>query len=81
MNVVQIIMKLMCDVHIDPEIFAILIDFSTKLLDGGNEKIQQDFYDYFLVKSSSEHFFAALYTRLSDFTKKIAVISDVERIN
>lgn len=81
MNVVQIIMKLMCDKFVEPKIFAILVEFSTKLLKGGNDKIQEDFYNYFISNSTSENFFAALYCRISDFTEKISVISDSEREN
>ena len=81
MNVVPIIMNIMSDPSIHPDVLSVLIEFSIKLLDGGNEKIQQDFYDYFIVKHSSENFFAALYTRISDFTVKIAVVADSDAMD
>lgn len=75
---VQVVLNLMCDNSIDKSIFGILVHFSTELLSGGNEKIQQDFFDFFLSFQSSEDFFHTIYNLISDFTIKISNISDTE---
>lgn len=48
---------LMCDKETDDLVFDGLLYFTIKLLEGGNEKVQQDFYQYFITMSNSSVFF------------------------
>ena len=68
----NVVLTLMMDIHLEKSIFKALITLSTRLLEGGNYQIQQEFYQYFLTYSNSDQFFA----RISLFLdKKIKQVS------
>ena len=71
MGAVEIVLNLMCKADLDNFIFYILIDFSNKILNEGNEKVQAEFYNFFVNVQSSEKFFSAIYNAITDFTSQI----------
>lgn len=78
-GVVKVILNLMCDKKLDSRIFYILVGLSNKLLSGGNEKIQFEFFEFFVTVQSSENFFRVIYKFIENFTSRIESISEVER--
>ncbi|EAR93357.2 MIR domain protein (macronuclear) [Tetrahymena thermophila SB210] len=59
------LISILCNEQTHPSIFIALINLAIELLDGGNQKIQDGFYEYFLKNLESENFFYKLYSHLS----------------
>jgi hypothetical protein len=53
----RVILNLMCDPETTDDVFMKLVQFATKLLKGGNEAVQKEFYHYFITVSNSELLF------------------------
>lgn len=76
LRIVNIILELMCDKSLEKSIFSILIHFSIKLLDGGNEKVQQDFFNFFTTFPISENFFCRIYSMINDFISFLTMFNE-----
>ncbi|KAL4453083.1 hypothetical protein ABPG74_015314 [Tetrahymena malaccensis] len=59
------LISILCNEQTHPTIFIALINLAIELLDGGNQKIQDGFYEYFLKNSESENFFYKIYSHLN----------------
>ncbi|KAL4497224.1 hypothetical protein ABPG72_019544 [Tetrahymena utriculariae] len=59
------LISILCNEQTHPSIFIALINLAIELLGGGNKKIQDGFYEYFLKNSESENFFYKVYSHLS----------------
>ena len=81
LKIVPIVLQLMCDKDLDRNIFSILVSFAVKLLEGGNSSIQYDFYCYFSIFPSSEHFFYTLHSIILDHISLFAVIKESDSLN
>lgn len=75
-GIVEIILSLMCSKQLDKRIFDVLIGFSNKLLEGGNENVQADFYEFFISMSTSENFFYRVHKMIAEYTQSLDSISD-----
>lgn len=76
LGIVNIILSLICDQKVNEEVFSALISFSIALLEGGNQKVQKDFYDYFVSYRSSEIFFCLVQDWISKHISFSAQLSD-----
>lgn len=76
----KIVLGLMCDRDTEIESFNALLLFAIRLLEGGNEKAQQDFYQFFITMSSSNVFFERLYMMISEYIEKCSYLEDIEKL-
>lgn len=78
----RVVLTLLCDPDIDQDVFVSLLEFSIQLLEGGNIKVQQEFYQYFVSVSGSERFFEKLHRLFTETIAKTANrhIIEVSRI-
>jgi len=53
------------------ELYLHFLIFSSALLEGGNKKIQNSFYNYFTTYPKSEQIFQKLYSIINNFTEKL----------
>lgn len=67
----NVILTLFMDEQLPIKIFHSLISLSNALLEGGNYRIQQEFYQYFLNYPRSEFFFNRLRTVIREKIEKI----------
>lgn len=68
----RVALTLMCDPDLDPEVFMALLDFSIQLLNGGNKKVQLEFYQFFVNVANSEIFFEKIHKLFLSKIDKIA---------
>lgn len=68
----KIALSLMCDRETEPEAFSALLFFSIQLLEGGNQKAQQDFYQYFITMTVSNVFFERISNVITDYSDKFS---------
>lgn len=76
----KVVLGLMCDKEIEDQTLTSLLYFAIKLLEGGNEKIQQDFYQYFITVTSSNAFFQKVYELVNEFIEKLLYTEDHKKI-
>ena len=80
LKLVSVILNLFCQENLEKKIFSALISLSNKLLKEGNEKVQEEFFYYFLSFPESERFFSRLHRSIFEFTNMISTISNNERV-
>ena len=76
----KIALGLMCDRETQPEAFNSLLLFSIQLLEGGNQKAQQDFYQYFITMTVSSVLFERIALIITDYTEKNSTYDKYERV-
>lgn len=64
-NVTKTILFFLCNKTLPQIIYKSLINLSIKLLEGGNNDVQANFYDYFVSTQNSENFFQVLYNMIN----------------
>ena len=67
----NVILGLICDRDTEEVAFNSLLFFSIKLLEGGNEKVQQHFYQFFITMTSSSVFFERVVRYINHYIEKI----------
>lgn len=80
-QIIPIILDLMCEKKLEKRIFTILVHFCIKLLEGGNENIQNDFYNYFTLFSKSENFFFRLHIMIKEHTSLFTLNKENTSLN
>lgn len=65
LGLVKIILSMMCDKSTNKKIFNRLVYLSIEMLDGGNPKVQEAYYAYFISSEQSEMLFKKLHIQLS----------------
>jgi RyR and IP3R Homology associated/RIH domain/Ion transport protein len=78
-GIVSIVLNLLCEKNPNNNIFSILLSLCIDLLKGGNEKVQQELYDFFITVPVSENFFETMHKFLSDFISNVSIVSESER--
>jgi hypothetical protein len=76
----KIALGLMCDRETHPEAFSALLTLSIQLLEGGNQKAQQDFYQYFITMTVSSVLFERIANIITDYTEKNSSYDKYERV-
>lgn len=71
LGISRVVLNLMCDVKTSDELFITLLQFSTHLLEDGNEQVQKEFYAYFVSVTHSEVFFQRISLLLRHEIQKI----------
>ena len=71
LGISRVVLNLMCDNKTNDELFITLLQFSTKLLEDGNESVQKEFYAYFVSVTHSEVFFQRISNLLRVEIQKI----------
>ncbi|CAG9317756.1 unnamed protein product [Blepharisma stoltei] len=81
-GVSRVVLALMCDPEVNKQVFHALLELSIQLLDGGNDKVQQEFYQYFIGVAGSEYFFEKIHNTLLENVSKLASghISEITRV-
>lgn len=74
----KIAMGLMCDRDTDSETFSALLYLSIQLLMGGNQKAQQDFYQFFITMTVSNVFFERISQILINYSEKFTANSFIK---
>lgn len=68
----KVALTLMCDADINPQVFIALLGFAIELLEGGNQNVQQEFYQFFINVTFSEMFFQRIHKLFLECIERIA---------
>ena len=68
----RVSLTLLCDSSVDMSVFKALMKLSVQLLDNGNQKVQQEFYQFFINVPYSEVFFERVHNLFKEHTKKVS---------
>lgn len=77
---VKVLLSLLCDKDTKEIAFNSLLFFAIRLLEGGNEKAQQSFYQFFITTSTSYVLFEKLANCINEYIDKISYETDKGRL-
>lgn len=61
LGLIKIILTIICSKNCNKKIYERLVDLSIQMLDGGNHKVQTEYYQYFTLSDNSQEFFRKCY--------------------